>query len=368
MTEIKDFLDGLKSSKEFSTSIDIILNFKERNVKLQLSEIEEMIKIIGENYQVFGILRPLDESIFPKNKQCREFISKYVDILMEERESLDEYTLKNLNKVFNAIYLSLLRKDKSEDKRKNKRKNKREQDIFLYHANSVITSLEFIKSKKLFSRKYGEDMGLPQTYQKSDEVDKQKGIFNDIFFDNCDIGENRPCYYGPITFVFDAEKILRFEREIKITKNNPIHKSDTYMYFSSLAELESQMLKYREEKGSFHFYTKFKHHTTVKNCSYIEITKDNLKRIIIENDKNIAKLNDNNKSTKSEQGYSSKKIKKMIEHTLEKVNLEEIEVIIRKEDCKKQKADKDKEDVSKYSTNIEELWSSDLEVISKRNN
>lgn len=364
MTEIKDFLDGLKSSKEFSTSIDIILNFKERNVKLQLSEIEEMIKIIGENYQVFGILRPLDESIFPKNKQCREFISKYVDILMEERESLDEYTLKNLNKVFNAIYLSLLRKDKSEDKRK----NKREQDIFLYHANSVITSLEFIKSKKLFSRKYGEDMGLPQTYQKSDEVDKQKGIFNDIFFDNCDIGENRPCYYGPITFVFDAEKILRFEREIKITKNNPIHKSDTYMYFSSLAELESQMLKYREEKGSFHFYTKFKHHTTVKNCSYIEITKDNLKRIIIENDKNIAKLNDNNKSTKSEQGYSSKKIKKMIEHTLEKVNLEEIEVIIRKEDCKKQKADKDKEDVSKYSTNIEELWSSDLEVISKRNN
>ena len=357
MTEIKDFLDELESSDQFSTSIDVILNFKERNMKLQLSEIEEMIKIIGENYQVFGILRSWDESIFPKNKQCREFISKYVDILMEERESLDEYTLKNLNKVFNAIYLSLLRKDK------------RKEDIFLYHANSVITSLEFIKSKKLFSRKYGEDMGIPQTYQKSDEVDKQKGIFNDIFFDNCDIGENRPCYYGPITFVFDAEKILRFEREIKITKNNPIHKNDIYMYFSSLAELESQMLKYIEgEDGGFNFYTKFKHHTTVKNCSYIEITKDNLKRIIIENDKNITKLNDNNKSTKSEQCYSSEKIKKMIEHTLEKVNLEEIEVIIRKEDCKKQEDDKDKEDLLKYSTNIEELWSNDLEVITKRNN
>lgn len=50
------------------------------------------------------------------------------------------------------------------------------------------------------------------------------------------------------------------------------------------------------------------------------------------------------------------------------MNLEEIEVIIRKEDCKKQEDDKDKKQLSKYSTSIEELWSSDLEVISKRNN
>ena len=62
-------------------------------------------------------------------------------------------------------------------------------------------------------------------------------------------------------------------------------------------------------------------------------------------------------SRKSEQHYSSEKIKEMIECALEKVNLKEIEVMIRKEDL-----------FSKYSTNIEELWSSDLEVISKRNN
>ena len=97
MTEIKGFLDGLKSSK----------NFIEKNTELKLSEIEEMIKIVATNYQVFGILNPWDERKFPKNKKCREFISKYVDILLEERKSLDEYTLKNLNKVFNAIYLSL---------------------------------------------------------------------------------------------------------------------------------------------------------------------------------------------------------------------------------------------------------------------
>lgn len=353
MNEIKEFLDDLRNSKKYATTIKSISNFIKSKKEMNLSEISEMIDISVENDQVFGVLKREHH----KNKECRKFISEHVDILMEKRELLDEYTLKNLNKVFNAMYLSLLKKDTGKEK------------VYLYHANSVITSLEFIKSKKLFSRKYGEDMGLPQTYQKSDEVDKQKGIFNDIFFDNCDIGENRPCYYGPITFVFDAEKILRFEREIKITKNNPIHKNDTYMYFSSLAELESQMLKYIEgEDGGFNFYTKFKHHTTVKNCSYIEITKDNLKRIIIENDKNITKLNDNNKSTKSEQRYSSEKIKKMIEHTLEKVNLEEIEVIIRKEDCKKQEDNKDKEDLSKYSTNIEELWSNDLEVITKKNN
>ena len=66
-------------------------------------------------------------------------------------------------------------------------------------------------------------------------------------------------------------------------------------------------------------------------------------------------------SRKSEQHYSSEKIKEMIECALEKMNLEEIEVIIRKEDKKDG-------DLSKYSTNIEELWSNDLEVITKRNN
>ena len=63
-------------------------------------------------------------------------------------------------------------------------------------------------------------------------------------------------------------------------------------------------------------------------------------------------------SRKSKQHYSSEKIKEMIECALEKVNLKEIEVMIRKEDGKK------KEDLfSKYSTNIEVLWSTDLEVI-----
>lgn len=347
MNEIKEFLDDLRNSKKYATTIKSISNFIKSKKEMNLSEISEMIDISVENDQVFGVLKREHH----KNKECRKFISEHVDILMEKRELLDEYTLKNLNKVFNAMYLSLLKKDTGKEK------------VYLYHANSVITSLGFIASKKLFSRKYGEDTGLPQTYQKSDEVDKQKDIFNDIFFDNCDIGKNGPCYYGPITFVFDAEEILRFEREIKITKNNPIHKNDTYMYFSSLAELESQMLKYIEgEDGGFRFYTKFKHHTTVKNCSYIEITKDNLKRIIIENDKNIAKSNDNNdnnKSVKSEKRYSSEKIKEMIECALEKMNLEEIEVIIRKEDKKNG-------DLSKYSTNIEELWSSDLEMLFRK--
>lgn len=322
-------------------------------MKLQLSEIEEMIKIIGENYQVFGILRPWDESIFPKNKQCREFISKYVDILMEERESLDEYTLKNLNKVFNAIYLSLLKDDIEKAKVKEKGK------VYLYHANSVITSLGFITSKKLFSRKYGENTGFPQTYQKSDEGDKQKDIFNDIFFDNSDIGSKVICYYGPITFVFRAQEILHSEREIKITRYNPIENLKEPLYFSSLSEIENQMIKYVEgEDGGYLFHTKFKHHTTVRDCDFIEITKDNLERIMVERVDNVDEV-------KTAECYSSEKIKEMLEYALEKANLKGIKVIIRDKKTKKNHDSRSK-DGNPYSTGMEELWSSDLEILYKK--
>lgn len=267
--------------------------------------------------------------------------------MSEDKESLDEYIINNLNKVFNAIYLCYLRAD-----------NKKE-DIYLYHANSVITSLGFITSKKLFSRKYGEDTGFPQTYQKSDEGDKQKDIFNDIFFDNSDIGSKVICYYGPITFVFKAQEILHSEREIKITRYNPIEDSQEPLYFSSLSEIENQMIRYVEgEDGGYLFHTKFKHHTTVRDCDFIEITKDNLERIMVERVDNVAEV-------KSAECYSSEKIKKMLECALEKANLKGIEVIIRGKNDKKNHDSRSK-DKNPYSTGMEELWSSDLEVLYRK--
>lgn len=346
MNENKKFLEDLRNSKSFIETLDMIYNFNKRDKELDKSDIIEMINIIIENEQVFGVLRPWTDKNFKKNSMVREFISKCVDILSEDKESLDEHTIKNLNKVFNAIYLLLLKMGIEEE------------EVYLYHANSVITSLGFITSKKLFSRKYGEDTGLLQTYQKSDEGDKQKDIFNDIFFDNSDIGEENICYYGPITFVFRAQEILHSEREIKITRYNPIENLKEPLYFSSLSEIEEQRLKYKKEKKKKIFNKIFKHHTTIKNCNFIEITKDNLECIMVECVDNVAEV-------KSAECYSSEKIKKMLECALEKANLKGVKVIIRDENDKKKRKSRSK-DGNPYSTGMEELWSSDLEVLYKK--
>lgn len=355
MNENKKFLEDLRNSKSFNESLDVIYNFNKRDKELDESEIIEMINTIVENRQAFGVLRPWTNKKFKKNSMVRDFISKYVDILSENKESLNQYTLNNLNKVFNAIYLSLLKGDIEKAKAKVKEKGK----MYLYHANSVITSLGFITSKKLFSRKYGENTGFPQTYQKSDEGDKQKDIFNDIFFDNSDIGSKVICYYGPITFVFRAQEILHSEREIKITRYNPIENLKEPLYFSSLSEIENQMIRYVEgEDGGYLFHTKFKHHTTVRDCDFIEITKDNLERIMVERVDNVAEV-------KSAECYSSEKIKKMLECALDKSNLKGVEVIIRDKKTKKNHDSRSK-DGNPYSTGMEELWSSDLEVLYKK--
>lgn len=346
MNENKKFLEDLRNSKSFMESLDVIYNFNKRDKELDKSEIIEMINIIIENEQVFGVLRPWTDKNFEKNGIVRKFISKYVDILSKDKESLDEYTINNLNKVFNAIYLLLLKMGIEEG------------EVYLYHANSVITSLGFITSRKLFSRKYGEDTGLLQTYQKSDEGDKQKDIFNDIFFDNSDIGEENICYYGPITFVFRAQEILHSEREIKITRYNPIENLKEPLYFSSLSEIEEQRLKYKKEKKKKIFNKIFKHHTTVRDCDFIEITKENLKCIMVECVDNVAEV-------KSAECYSSEKIKKMLECALEKSNLKGIKVIIRDENDKKKRKSSSKDENS-YSTGMKELWSSDLEVLYRK--
>lgn len=355
MNENKKFLEDLRNSNSFQETLDVIYNFNKRNKELEESEITEMINIIVENEKVFGVLRPWKDDDYSENNEARKFISTYVDRLSKKKKLLNQYTLNNLNKVFNAIYLLLLKNDIEKGKEKGKGK------VYLYHANSVITSLGFITSKKLFSRKYGEDTDLLQTYQKSDEGDKQKDIFNDIFFDNSDIGSKVICYYGPITFVFKAHEILNSEREIKITRYNPIEDSQEPLYFSSLSEIENQMMKYvKGEDGGYRFHTRFKHHTTVKDCNFIEITKENLKCIMVECVDNVAEV-------KSAECYSSEKIKKMLECALERANLKGIEVIIRYKKNKKNHDSRSK-DGNPYSTGMEELWSSDLEVLYRKDN
>ena len=339
MNENKKFLEDLRNSKSFNESLDVIYNFNKRDKGLDKSEIIEMINIIVENGQVFGVLRPWEDGEYPNNKKVREFISEYVDILSEDKESLDEYTINNLNKVFNAIYLCYLRAD-----------NKKE-DIYLYHANSVITSLGFILNKKLFSRKYGEDNFIPQTRQRSDSKDKKQGIYNDIFFDNSDIGEDKICAYGPITFVFSAKEIFDSSKEVKVTNENPYNvKNYENMYFSGLLEIKKEM-----NEGEYRFYKQIQYHTTIKNCDYIELKKENLKYIIIENYKNHEEVVQLNKECRV---HSSIKLDEIFKKALRNANLNEVEVKIREHNVNKH--------VPTMATELEELWSSDLEVLYKK--
>ena len=339
MNENKKFLEDLRNSKKFKKTLDVIINFKESDKELNISEIIEMINIIVENGQVFGVLRPWEDGEYPNNKKVREFISEYVDILSEDKESLDEYTINNLNKVFNAIYLCYLRAD-----------NKKE-DIYLYHANSVITSLGFILNKKLFSRKYGEDNFIPQTRQRSDSKDKKQGIYNDIFFDNSDIGEDKICAYGPITFVFSAKEIFDSSKEVKVTNENPYNvKNYENMYFSGLLEIKKEM-----NEGDYRFYKQIQYHTTIKDCDYIELKKENLKYIIIENYKNHEEVVQLNKECRV---HSSIKLDEIFKKALRNANLNEVEVKIREHNVNKH--------IPTMATELEELWSSDLEVLYKK--
>ena len=137
MNENKKFLEDLRNSNSFQEILDVIINFKESDKKLNTSEIIEMINIIVENEKVFGVLRPWKDDDYSENNEAREFISTYVDRLSKKKKLLNQYTLNNLNKVFNAIYLLLLKNDIEKGKEK----------VYLYHANSVITSLGFITRK-----------------------------------------------------------------------------------------------------------------------------------------------------------------------------------------------------------------------------
>ena len=325
----------MRNSNSFKKTIGVIISFKESNKELSISEIIEMINIIGENGQVFGVLRPWKDGKFPNNKKVREFISE----LSEDRESLDEYTINNLNKVFNAIYLCYLRADNEKE------------DIYLYHTNSVITSLGFILNKKLFSRKYGEDNFIPQTRQRSDLKDKEQGIYNDIFFDNSDIGEFKICAYGPITFVFSAEEIFNLNKDVKVTSENPINLEEyANMYFSGLLEIKKEM-----KEGKYKFYRQHQYHTTIKNCDYIELKKENLKSIIIENYKNHEEVVQLNKECRV---HSSIKLEEIFKKALRNANLNEVEVKIREHKVSKH--------VPTMATELDELWSSDLEVLYKK--
>ena len=114
----------------------------------------------------------------------------------------------------------------------------------LYHANTVVTSLTFLRSGGLLSRGYVEDINAPQTSQQTDDSDKDLGIYYDIFFDATDIHQQARNlnFYGPVSFVYSIDVLDHPNIEVKVTKRNPQYwasnQDEAERYFLDESELE----------------------------------------------------------------------------------------------------------------------------------
>ncbi|PKP32589.1 MAG: hypothetical protein CVT99_04420 [Bacteroidetes bacterium HGW-Bacteroidetes-16] len=124
----------------------------------------------------------------------------------------------------------------------------------LYHSNTVRTARTFIEQGGLLSRGAVESMGLEQTLQSSDGIDKIFNVWNDIFLDTVDLHAyfNRQNLYGPILFKLSTRFLNENEFNIWITKSNPIHwnqnMADEEKYFSSVQELSDNWDNYQRQK------------------------------------------------------------------------------------------------------------------------
>jgi len=131
---------------------------------------------------------------------------------------------------------------------------------FLYHANSLTTSLGFICNGGLFSRGAMENRYIPQTEQSSDLLDKQFNVWNDIFLDTIDLhgyryssGYKRHNEYGPVLFIFNLELLLDSAfNNIWITTNNPTNwnRNDNVQgrYFRTVDDYIQNMNNNRQQK------------------------------------------------------------------------------------------------------------------------
>ena len=94
----------------------------------------------------------------------------------------------------------------------------------IYHANSVITSCQFLRAKAILSRGTVERSKLAQTPQYSDGIDKRHSIWFDVFADSVDIHARakRLNQYGPVLFVMNLDGLRKtYTGRVWVTKLNP---------------------------------------------------------------------------------------------------------------------------------------------------
>lgn len=130
-----------------------------------------------------------------------------------------------------------------------------------HHANTVATSKSFVEKKALLAREKVEELGLEQTPQSSDTIDKKYNIYNFIFLDGLDLAEyfGQPNVYGPVLFKFDIDILLLPEiSTVRVTKINPCYWHDKLQedekYYTSYEELTEKYKtgdKYRDGNSCF---------------------------------------------------------------------------------------------------------------------
>lgn len=126
----------------------------------------------------------------------------------------------------------------------------KEKDVkFLYHANTVLTSMTFIQERALLSRGFVSNNGLIQTEQKSDAEDVKFNVWDDVFLDGADLHRiyKRPNNYGPILFKMKLDLLLSPSiNSVLVTKTNPWYwrVTDSWddRYYSDVEEVKNDYL------------------------------------------------------------------------------------------------------------------------------
>jgi hypothetical protein len=161
---------------------------------------------------------------------------------------------------------------------------------YLFHANTVTTSMTFIQSGALLSRSHVESNQLYQTDQKSDIEDKTYNVWDDVFIDGLDLHEKykRANHYGPVLFVLKLDMLLSPSvPRVLITKNNPMYwkPGQTWddRYYSNIDDfkkdylggekLDSRMMFTFRGMGNSIKFNKFLDHIVFDNPEIIVMVK-----------------------------------------------------------------------------------------------
>lgn len=332
MLEKEEVIKMLRGSTSYMDTHRTIQALK-KDIQWTPEEMKELINIAVECDQVYGTLT------YTQNPRVGDFYRKilrdYTGMVKDKVSVEDENVKKLIRKIWtiprSEIYKYL--KEQKEEMLNCNIPNYRAKDWFdeehgmkmtvcdgLYHANSVSTAITYIQYKMMYSRQYGEDYFREfQTAQDSDESDKRDGVYNDLFFDNCDIRLNngRRSAYGPVSFVINERVLLDPGSTIRITKVNPgnTKREESFgempyeeRYYTSIDEL-------RRTKFDYPFRSLIMHHTTFWNKNQMMLNPDVLKYILL----------DRNKYDKER----TFRVKERLEKELAEAGLSDIPVILR---------------------------------------